>query len=316
MKGKIIEFEGIDGCFKETNSKKLTEYLNNLGIKTTRLTFPTYNEGSYVSKFLKGEYKDRNLTKQQIAILFAIDRFDEFKSKNIKERLEHGEWFVIDRYVESNIIYQAFDGDNNIWNNIKDYIYNLEYEDLELPKADIVIAMYPDDIDFVIDNIIENRKDKDIYESDKEYIRNTYKNYKLLLNIKTEWIKIKTTKIYDSALKSAVLSPLHISLKIKFRSEKEIFDDIIKELQKEKIIVPKITKLETNSNYSIYINNLMNSINMLIDMELYKYDKDYYKIYNDTLEYSKQLYNYVDKLTKTAAEYKIMNKISETLKLL
>ena len=44
MIGKIIVIEGIDGSGKNTQTNHILNYLNNSGIKASKISFPAYKE--------------------------------------------------------------------------------------------------------------------------------------------------------------------------------------------------------------------------------------------------------------------------------
>ena len=110
MRGRLIVIEGSDGCGKETQSKLLETALKEKGIDTIRISFPFYSSESSgpVKMYLDGRLGDKEkLSPKQIASLYAVDRLCIVKQLHIEEELNAGKWVICDRYVESNIIYQA-----------------------------------------------------------------------------------------------------------------------------------------------------------------------------------------------------------------
>lgn len=212
-KGKVITFEGLDASFKETNAKKLYEYLSKFGIECTLVSFPRYQEESsiFVRSMLNGEYGETYPF--QNIYFYALDRFDYIKKNNVKERLEKGEWFIFDRYVESNIIYQSATYDNiTEKEDIRKTIIDLEYGDFELPKPDITFAMYSDFN--LTKSILDSRIKKDIYESNDDFLKKVFNEYDKLINI-YDWCRINVIE-YDD-----------IKEEYYFRTEEDIFNDII-----------------------------------------------------------------------------------------
>jgi dTMP kinase len=53
-KAKILVIEGTDGSGKETQSKLLFDYLNSIGIKVKKYSFPVYS--SSTGKIVGGPY--------------------------------------------------------------------------------------------------------------------------------------------------------------------------------------------------------------------------------------------------------------------
>ena len=67
-RGKIIEFEGLDSSFKETNAKCLYDYLKDKGYKVNIVSFPRYDcDSSYfVKRLLSGIYGVQDKVNPQI----------------------------------------------------------------------------------------------------------------------------------------------------------------------------------------------------------------------------------------------------------
>ena len=171
-RGKIIVLEGIDCSFKETQSKMLLDLLTNIGIKTTLIGFPTYDDESsvFVRRFLNGDYGDEVST-ELICTFYALNRYDTFNRENIMNRLEQGEWFIFDRYTYSNVIHQCaryeeyYDRED-----LEEYIYDMEFKALGLPEPDLVIYLYSMNFDLVVDTL-SKKKNKDKNELDVSYLR-------------------------------------------------------------------------------------------------------------------------------------------------
>ena len=170
-RGKIIVLEGLDCSFKETQSKMLLDLLTNIGIKTTLISFPTYDDESsvFVRRFLNGEYGDE-VSPELISTFYALNRYDTFNRENIMDRLEQGEWFIFDRYTYSNVIHQCaryeeyYDRED-----LEEYIYDTEFKSLGLPEPDLVIYLYSMNFDLVVDTL-SKKKNKDKNELDISYL--------------------------------------------------------------------------------------------------------------------------------------------------
>lgn len=217
MRGKIIEFEGLDVSFKETNAKALAEYLRKKGYTVSVISFPRYNtEASYfVQKMLDGSYG--YVKPEAIHKMYALDRFDYIKMNNVESRLESGEWFIFDRYVGSSMLYQTADiEDSKKRIEMQDEIANYEYEVLGIPKPDLVIAMYST-LDLIVQKISE--KDKtDEFERNIKFMRQVLNIYDQLISI-NNWEPVMIFNIEDGIYK--------------FRTKKEILDDVIEIVNKK-----------------------------------------------------------------------------------
>lgn len=176
-KGKIIVFEGLDCCFKETNAKTLKKKLEKDGYKVKLLSFPNYDSDSsfFIKKHLNGELCGLEAEEvYQVSLYYALDRVITMKKENIYKYIEEGYIIILDRYITSNMIFQSsklktVKEQINYINWLKD----LEYSKLNLPKPDKIIFM---DMPVEISSkIIAKRKNKsgednDIYESNNKFM--------------------------------------------------------------------------------------------------------------------------------------------------
>lgn len=180
---KIIVIEGTDGCGKETQTKRLVEYLENKKINVMKQDFPNYSSASCapVQMLLNGELgNDANsLDAYQSSVLFAVDRLCTFK-KELKDFSNSSDAvLVLDRYVESNLLYQASKIDDEVEReNFIKWLFNLEYGKLKLPKPNMVIYLnVPPEISMALvkeRGAKKNGQDKDIYEENKSYMQTVY----------------------------------------------------------------------------------------------------------------------------------------------
>ena len=184
MKGKLIVIEGTDCSGKETQTLLLEQKLNNLGIKSKRLSFPMYDSptGQIVAACYLGKeeycdylFKDgiRGLFKEGASnvdyltssLYYAADR--RYNSKKIIELLDQGVNVILDRYIYSNLAHQG----GKISNKEERYKYfkkmeTLEFDILEIPKPDKVIFLY---VPYEVATILKkNRKEsQDQHEQKK-----------------------------------------------------------------------------------------------------------------------------------------------------
>lgn len=192
--GKLIVIEGTDCSGKETQTKLLIEKLNNLGIKCSRFSFPNYD--SPTGKIVGGPYLGKeyicdcwfeegavNVDPVVSSLYYAADR--KYNIKKIKELLDQGENVVLDRYVYSNLAHQG-GKIKNTQERFKMYkwVDKLEFDLLELPKADIKVFLHmPYNVSLILK---ENRKEKlDQHELSKEHLIMAEKSY------------LEITSIYD-----------------------------------------------------------------------------------------------------------------------
>lgn len=187
VKGKIIVFEsGSDGAGKETQSKLLEKKLLEKGQKVKRISFPNYKSQACgpVKMYLNGDFGKnvKEINPYACSLFFAIDRFASFKTE-WEDFYNNGGIIILDRYTHSNMIYQTVKMDKANRNEFLDWLNDLEFNLIELPKADLVLFL--DVNPKISNNLIKNRKNKidnsskkDIHENDEQYLFNTYENSK------------------------------------------------------------------------------------------------------------------------------------------
>jgi dTMP kinase len=168
-RGKLIVIEGTDGSGKGTQTKLLVDKLNQDGIKTETMSFPSHGEpcGKLVDLYLNGYFGEpTKIDPKFISSFYAIDRL--IKKPTIEQWLNEGKNVVLDRYVESNIGHQGAKemsrfGRENIFNFIND----LEYNQMKLPRPDLVMLLHvPAKISF---ELIEKKTQRDyIKEKNKD----------------------------------------------------------------------------------------------------------------------------------------------------
>jgi dTMP kinase len=182
-KGKIIVIEGIDCSGKATQVKMAFEELIGEKYRAMRLEFPNYKSDSsaLIKMYLNGEFGEdpQSVNPYGASLFFAADRFASFKSYWEKFYNEGG-ILILDRYVSSNMIYQAAKIENSKEREeYLDWIYDLEFKKLNLPKPDIVIFLrMPPSFCMLLNdkrlNKIDGSGKKDIHERDTGYLEKTY----------------------------------------------------------------------------------------------------------------------------------------------
>ena len=198
--GKIIVVESnTDGAGKQTQTEEIYKYLREKGKKVVKFSFPNYNSDSsyFVKKYLNGEFGDdaKNINAYIASTFFAVDRYLTY-IKEIKKYYDEDYYILMDRYVTSNIIYQAAKMENK--NKIDEFINwnkELEYNKYNLPKPNYVIFLYMDLKES--EKLRKNRKakleGKDIHEQNDEYLKKVSDN-SLYICETEKWTKIECVK--------------------------------------------------------------------------------------------------------------------------
>ncbi len=175
--GKLIVFEGIDGSGKSTQFKNLCTRLEKSGIDFKRLVFPQYSEPSsaLIRMYLSGEFGSdpESVSPYAASTFYAVDRYASYV-KGWKAYYNNGGLVMADRYTTSNAIHQASKLDGDARERFFNWLYDFEYNIMELPRPDVVIYM---DISVEMAEYQmrkreqENNTHGDIHELDTEYLK-------------------------------------------------------------------------------------------------------------------------------------------------
>jgi dTMP kinase len=172
----IIVFEGGDQAGKKTQSSLLTKKLKSLKIKTKLFSFPDYTTpiGKEINKYLHGK---RSFSPQTIHCLLAANRWE--KVEKIKMAQEKNSVVIMNRYVESNLVYGLVNGLKLSW---------LENLDAGLPKSDLVIVLdVPQNESFK-----RKKTNRDKFEKNKIFSQTISKTYRKMAK-KKRWKIVDAT---------------------------------------------------------------------------------------------------------------------------
>lgn len=149
-KGKLIVIEGTDCSGKQTQTEKLLANLKNKGYKAISFGFPNYESptgkiigDSYLGKNSPSLFKEgaHNVDPKISSLYYAADRL--YNIKNIKKYLDDDYIVIINRYVESNMAFQGGKiRDIKERHIMYEWLDNLEFVLLDLPRPDMVIFLY------------------------------------------------------------------------------------------------------------------------------------------------------------------------------
>jgi len=187
MRGKLIVVEGTDCSGKETQTNLLMKILENNDIPVTKFSFPNYE--SPTGKIIAGPYLGKsyisdswfkegavNVDAKVAALYYAADR--KYNLKEITKALNYGINVVLDRYSYSNMAHQ---GGKLETKEERDKLYTwieqLEFELLELPKADIRVFLHMPYNGALI--LKQNRQldTLDEFEKDENHLKRAEKAY-------------------------------------------------------------------------------------------------------------------------------------------
>jgi dTMP kinase len=166
-KGRIVVIEGMDKAGKTTQSRVLVTALRNKGKLCASLDFPDYSTpiGREIKSFLDGK---RDYPDETKLMLLSANRWE--RKETIDRMLSNGTILVMNRYYHSNLAY-------GVSKNLElDWLMTL---DRGLPKEDLCIVLE------IRPTISESRSKHagDLFENDKDLLKNVYKNYRKLAKL-------------------------------------------------------------------------------------------------------------------------------------
>lgn len=177
MKGTLIVFEGTDGSGKATQAKRLLESLTARGVPCREIDFPRYGNpfAEPANLYLHGALGSApgDVSAYAASVLFAVDRYASYK-EDWGGFYESGGVVVANRYVTSNAVHQASKLPEGERRPFLDWLFDLEYNRLGLPRPDLVL--YLDMPVEVSEQMLRRRENAtgtsaDIHEQDGDYLR-------------------------------------------------------------------------------------------------------------------------------------------------
>lgn len=207
----LVVLEGLDGAGKSTQVKKLRTYLESLFGSLEYVHFPRYDApvyGDLISRFLRGDFgSNESVHPQLVALLFAEDRHGA--APQMRKTLAAGGHILLDRYVYSNIAYQCAKlNDPDEAEKLRDWVFNTEYGDFELPKPDLNIFLDVP-ISFVESKLKSDRAgqdrdylegSQDIHEADIEFQKRVRTMYRRQCELDPKFIRIDCSDEYGQML--------------------------------------------------------------------------------------------------------------------
>ena len=174
--GKLIVLEGIDGSGKSAQYRRLCARMENDGIAYNHIVFPRYDKESsaLIRMYLSGQFGENpgDVNAYAASTFYAVDRYASYRT-DWGEIYENGGIILSDRYTTSNAVHQGSKLPDDELPAFFDWLQDLEYEKLGLPKPDLVIYL---DVDLETSLARMRRRQQkthtsaDIHEKDKDYL--------------------------------------------------------------------------------------------------------------------------------------------------
>lgn len=175
--GKLIVLEGIDGSGKSAQYRRLCARFEREGIDYHSIVFPRYDQESsaLIRMYLNGDFGEKpdDVNPCAASIFYAVDRYASYMT-DWKAYYQAGGVVLSDRYTTSNAVHQGAKLPPEEQPRFFDWLYDLEYVKLGLPRPDLVIFL---DVDLATSEARMHRrqlktgKSGDIHERDTEYLQ-------------------------------------------------------------------------------------------------------------------------------------------------
>ena len=104
--GVFITFEGIEGCGKSTQAKRLGKSLGRMGIAHVMTLEPGGTEIGRKMRQVLLDSRNKELTPLAELMLYAADRAQHVEEV-IKPALRAGKWVICDRFSDATVVYQG-----------------------------------------------------------------------------------------------------------------------------------------------------------------------------------------------------------------
>ena len=174
--GKLIVFEGIDGSGKSSQYKLLCNRLKNEGFNFENIVFPRYNEESsaLIRMYLGGAFGNdpADVNAYAASTFYAVDRYASYVT-DWGRYYDNGGIILSDRYTTSNAVHQGCKLNSDELPDFFDWLYDLEYTRMGLPKPDLVLYLDVD-VETSLARMAQRRAEDgskaDIHEKDPGYL--------------------------------------------------------------------------------------------------------------------------------------------------
>ena len=209
--GKFIVIDGTDGSGKATQINLLAQKLKSEGKTVKIVDFPEYEKnffGKFIGHCLTEQYYNFINTHPKItSVLYAADRWES--SEELKNWLKKGYVVLANRYVSANQIHQGGKiADTKKRQDFIKWLDEMEYGTFKIPRPDVVFYLsLPLKIILKLidtrDNLEQRGykgKNKDVHESDTQFLDNSRKSALWLAKTQKEFRQI------DCSEKGEILS--------------------------------------------------------------------------------------------------------------
>ena len=208
----FIVFEGVEGCGKSYQCKKLKKNLEKKGIKSvlTREPGGTISAESIRKLILKDYFfknKSEKFDKYTDTLLYLGARNEHIKNK-IKPALKKKKIIICDRFIDSTLAYQVYGKKVN--RSFIDHIHKFILQGIK-PDITFVLKVTPK----VSKQRLKKRKTKNRYDKFPQVFYSKVQNFFLRIAENKKNYFVLNSSINDSSLEKKILQIICKKLKIK-----------------------------------------------------------------------------------------------------
>ncbi len=189
----LVAIEGGDGAGKATAAANLVALAQAAGKSAKVLAFPRYADtvgGHVLGEFLSGRLP-RTMTPQAAAVIYALDRFES--AARIAQLAADHDLVVLDRYIASNIAYQAAKVPTDDAPALIDWIVRLEREQFGLPAPGLTVYL---------DTPLDVARDLILRKRQRSYTDRSYDEHEADLSLQARVREVYATLAAGSVLGS------------------------------------------------------------------------------------------------------------------
>jgi len=214
----LFAFEGIDGSGKGTQASLCAQRARNCGLKVEMFSFPAYGTNAFslaVGEYLNGRYGGvDDVDPRFVALLYAGDRFA--MRDRLYQACTNADVVICDRYVPSNLAYQAAKLPRAEWKAFFRWLRNIEYGTYKLPYASIILLLEMP-VDAATGFVLQKRTrpytklKADIHERDVQYQARCAKAYRGLAertdrDSVEKWVRIQCATTNGTVRESSLIA--------------------------------------------------------------------------------------------------------------
>ena len=192
----LVAIEGADGAGKATAAANVQRALESRGISACVISFPRYTEtagGHALGDFLSGRIAVP-VTPRAAAVLYGLDRLESVAMVNAAAAAH--DVVIFDRYIASNMVYQASKVVPAEARAMMDWIYRMETE---------TFCVRPPDLSIYLDTPLERAREFMLLKQRRSYTDRQYDEHEADIQLQR-----KVRENYTQIARSGLAGPWHV----------------------------------------------------------------------------------------------------------